>query len=663
VCLLNAILFIKRFKRSQNVYNSIFLATNKEFLDIFLRNKKELKDLNREYNKNHISFNEFHDKLIDFLIDFIDNTVYKEIFGYQNIELLNRQLANVTTLSSRLEEYRAIGNDEKEVELKKELSFYESEILGRLEKCHDYYNSKFLISEKSTLISEITTTTTATMPKESVTFGASNNQDAAQKAAYINRNKTDDQKATLNKLCFVDMSFGKKKDPYTGIEVDFDQIYEKAIKPAIIGANLEPLRGDEEKSGGIIHQAMFARLLLSEYVIADLTTANANVYYELGIRHAARPFTTILLHGNLHPLPFDIAPNRTFMYNIEKDGTISDKSCLQLQEGIRARLDTIINNGASRDSPLFELIRNYKQIDLPRELKDNFQDRLKLEKNFNDQLDRAKSHNNTTEKLRALREIRASLGNIKDKNDSILTNLLLAFRSVSAWEDMIQLCESFSYDLRNSYMIQQQEAFALNRRNSPNDREKAIQILNEVSLISGVDPETMGLLGRIYKDMYKESKKNNDNDAALGYLDKALETYKKGFYSDPREYYPGINAVTLLIEKGDKQSYGIAKELITSIKVSLARRGGLASENYWDIATNLEIACIENDSKLIDKIMPKLSILGKETFMPETTGENIKILRNSLPKLYKKEKKDLLIKNLDRVIFSLDMYHKKLING
>ena len=636
------------------------MSTNKESLDIFLRNKKELKDLNREYNKNHISFDEFHDKLIDFLIDFIDNAIYKEIFGYQNIELLNRQLANVTTLSSRLEEYRAIGNYEKEDDLKKEISIHESEILGRLEKCNDYYNSKFLISEKSTLITEITPPTT--IPKEFISSGAANNQDAAQNA-YLKRNKTDEQNATLNKLCFVDMSFGKKKDPYTGIEVDFDQIYEKAIKPAIIGANLEPLRGDEEKSGGIIHQAMFARLLLSEYVIADLTTANANVYYELGIRHAARPFTTILLHGNLHPLPFDIAPNRTYMYNIEKDGTISDKSCLQLKEGIRARLDTIINNGAIRDSPLFELITNYKQIDLPRELKDNFRDRLKLEKNFNDQLDKAKSHNNATEKLMALREIRASLGNIKDKNDNILTNLLLAFRSVSAWEDMIQLCESFSYDLRNSYMIQQQEAFALNRRNSPNDREKAIQILNAVSLISGVDPETMGLLGRIYKDMYKESKKNNDNDAARGYLDKALDTYKKGFYSDPREYYPGINAVTLLIEKGDKQSYSIAKELITSIKVSLDRRGGLESENYWDIATNLEIACIENDSKLIDKIMPKLSILAKETFMPETTGENIKILRNSLPKLYKKEKQDLLIKNLDRVILSLDISYKKLMNG
>ena len=217
---------------------------------------------------------------------------------------------------------------------------------------------------------------------------------------------------------------------------------------------------------------------------------------------------------------------------------------------------------------------------------------------------------------------------------------MLAFRSVSAWEDMIQLCKSFSYDLRNSYMIQQQEAFALNRRNSPNDRETAIKILEEVRLIYGDDPETMGLLGRIYKDMYKDAKKNNDNDAALGYLDEAIKTYMKGFYSDPRDYYPGINAVTLLVEKGDKESHGKAKELITSIKVSLARRGGLDSENYWDLATNLEIACIENDSKLIDRIMPKLSIRVKESFMPETTAREYKDLKEFVTQtIYKRKTK------------------------
>ena len=74
------------------------------------------------------------------------------------------------------------------------------------------------------------------------------------------------------------MSFGKKTDMASGMEIDFNQIYESAIKPAVIGAGLEPLRGDEDAVGGIIHSAMFARLLLSEYVVTNITVANPNVY-------------------------------------------------------------------------------------------------------------------------------------------------------------------------------------------------------------------------------------------------------------------------------------------------------------------------------------------------------------------------------------------------
>lgn len=637
------------------------MSTEKKYIEIFFKKIQDLNILHRKLIMGHITTDEYHDNLCLFMIELTTNTRNKEIFGHVNIESLRRYLVNITTLSSNLKEYGSLGNNEKKTELEKDLSLSYFHIIETLTKCKEYYDSKLHALDESALISEITTTIQKT--ELTTKNDVSNQQDFVLDRVGVKRKKTRDQKRNLNKLCFVDMPFGKKKDHYTGREVYFDQIYETAIEPAIIDADLEPLRGDDENRGGIIHQAMFARLLLSEYVIADLTTANANVYYELGIRHAARPFTTILLHGNLHPLPFDIAPNRTIIYNIEKDGTISKESSLELREQIKDRLDTIIKDGARTDSPLFELIKNYKKIDLPYELTNTFQDRLELEKNFNDQLEKAKSQKNDSEKIRSLQEIRSSLGNIKDKNDNILTSLLLAFRSASSWEDMIQLCESFSYDLRNSYMIKQQEAFALNRRSGPDDRRRAINILEEIRQVYGDDPETMGLLGRIYKDMYKDAKKENDLITSLGYLHKAVETYTRGFYSDPRDYYPGINAVTLLIEKGDKQSYNKAKELITSVNLALARRGGLDSQNYWDLATILEIACIENDSELIDRVLPKIAIYVKETFMPETTGDNIKMLRDSLPPLYEKEKQESLISNLDKVILFLDAYHKKLKIG
>jgi hypothetical protein len=58
------------------------------------------------------------------------------------------------------------------------------------------------------------------------------------------------------------------------------------------------VRADEEMAGGIIHKPMFERLILCEYAVADLTAANANVFYELGVRHGGRPGCTVLLFAN-----------------------------------------------------------------------------------------------------------------------------------------------------------------------------------------------------------------------------------------------------------------------------------------------------------------------------------------------------------------------------
>jgi hypothetical protein len=60
-------------------------------------------------------------------------------------------------------------------------------------------------------------------------------------------------------LCFVLMPFGQKPDE-SGRMVDFDRVYRELIKPAIEAASLDPIRADEETSGGIIHKPMFERL-------------------------------------------------------------------------------------------------------------------------------------------------------------------------------------------------------------------------------------------------------------------------------------------------------------------------------------------------------------------------------------------------------------------
>ena len=119
------------------------------------------------------------------------------------------------------------------------------------------------------------------------------------------------------------MPFGMKPDGRGGA-VDFDAVYDAVLAPAIREATLEPLRADQELVGGIIHKAMFERLILADYAVADLTTANANVFYELGVRHAARPFSTVLVSADVKRVPFDLVPDRVLPYALDGRGLPAD---------------------------------------------------------------------------------------------------------------------------------------------------------------------------------------------------------------------------------------------------------------------------------------------------------------------------------------------------
>ena len=125
-------------------------------------------------------------------------------------------------------------------------------------------------------------------------------------------------------LCFVLMPFGKKPDPAGGAEIDFNRIYKAAIEPGIRDAGMIPIRADEEELGGIIHQTMYERLLVCDFAVADLTTSNPNVLYELGIRHAARPHTTLTVYAAQKPLPFDVAMLRTEPYELGEGNSFPD---------------------------------------------------------------------------------------------------------------------------------------------------------------------------------------------------------------------------------------------------------------------------------------------------------------------------------------------------
>jgi len=90
-------------------------------------------------------------------------------------------------------------------------------------------------------------------------------------------------------LCFVAMGFGKKTDySDTPRSLNLDATYEAIIKPAVTACGLRCVRADEVRHSGIIDGPMYEMLLRADLVIADISTANPNAIYELGVRGRCR---------------------------------------------------------------------------------------------------------------------------------------------------------------------------------------------------------------------------------------------------------------------------------------------------------------------------------------------------------------------------------------
>lgn len=98
---------------------------------------------------------------------------------------------------------------------------------------------------------------------------------------------------------------------------------------------------------------MFERLILCEYAVADLTTANANVFSELGVRHAVKPATTMLLFAaDGTRLPFDLAP----MLGADGKPAAAEADRLKLAQSLEAaRAGTV-------DSPVYQLVEGFPDI-------------------------------------------------------------------------------------------------------------------------------------------------------------------------------------------------------------------------------------------------------------------------------------------------------------
>lgn len=419
-----------------------------------------------------------------------------------------------------------------------------------------------------------------------------------------------DQDLGRQPLCFVLMPFGSKAGADGG-SIDFDSVYRELIAPAVEAAGLEPLRADQELIGGTIHKPMYERLVLADYAIADLTTANANVFYELGVRHAVRPYSTVLISANTNRVPFDLAPDRVLAYSLSGGRPAAPEAGA---ETLTAALEAA--RKCHVDSPIFQLLHGYPDID--RLKTDSFREQAAYSSRAKARLEQARR-----EGADAVRAVRDDLGDLADVEAGVAVDLLLSFRATEAWEEMIAVVESMSEPLQRTVLVREQLGFALNRAGRS---EEAEHVLKEVLKEHGDSSETLGLLGRVYKDRWEAARERSPIEAR-GQLESAISAYRRGFETDWRDAYPGVNAVTLM---EIREPGGAAQAALLPVVAYANRRrieGGQA--DYWDHATELELAVIGRDREVAERAAAAALAAVRESWEPKSTLGNLGMIREA----------------------------------
>lgn len=366
------------------------------------------------------------------------------------------------------------------------------------------------------------------------------------------------------KICFVVMGFGKKKDPETNRTIDLDETYKKIIRPAVEACEIKCVRADEIIESAIIDRSMFALLYRADIVIADISTDNPNAVYELGIRHALKQHSTIIIKEGTGKIPFDFNHNRTLNYEY-LGNEISKTEATRCITNLKLLIKTIIEKPIV-DSPLYTFIPNIKQPFLSDE------DLLEI------------------------------IGELKDNENTIyaLTEKAKAYKIESKFKEASEVWGKLSKMVENENYYIQQQALCTYKSELPSRLVALTTALTIISKISAAnDTETLGITGAINKRLWKETR-----DAS--YLDKAIELYEKGWYIY-KDYYTGENYAFCMLEKSNKETgdesihYRIgAKKVFEDVILFILKSltDAEPEELKWKYAalSNCYLACGNNDN-------------------------------------------------------------------
>lgn len=345
------------------------------------------------------------------------------------------------------------------------------------------------------------------------------------------------------KTCFVVMGFGTKTDLATGRKINLDKSYEALIKPVVEGKGLACIRADEIKHSGTIDVPIYQQLLMADVVVADISTANANAFYELGLRHALRPRTTIVMSEEQLGYPFDL--NHILINKYTHLGESIDYfEVLRFQKHLAETLDAVLQ-GNEPDSPVYTFMADLIPPSLQKKAE-------RVAKQVGDAIKATVTEEESDSKPLSLV--------VKEAEEALRKKEFLKAKGL--FETALQMVNSQADGkpvASNSYLVHRL-ALTTYKTKLPTEvtaLQNAIGILNLLDLGQTNDTETVVLAGKIEKRLFF-------NGLGVEHLANAILFYERAFFL-LHSRYNGINLAFLINNRVDSTLYTTEQDRIADM--------------------------------------------------------------------------------------------------
>lgn len=412
---------------------------------------------------------------------------------------------------------------------------------------------------------------------------------------------------TAAKRAFVVMPYGRKKDPRANKHIECDPSFHRVYRPLLEDFDVHWTRADLQTDSGIIHAAMLSELANSDLVIGDLTAANFNVAYELGIRHVFAPRSTVLIDPAIASIeraapPFDINLLRCHSFS-RQTADVTDAEAEDAIRGLRPIIKTALEAG-DNDSPCHEWFELGK-FERPYLARSALPQARLTQKSIREQVAAATQSADPTKMREAVKEVDEAEGMTDPARRACRIELAAGLMNESKYDDAMELLEIAKPDpedpLHRTWLHKMVMAYRKVAESSDDLakkqrlREAAKRFLAEAEAAGYRDSETYGIWGGLVKRQIADQRSGMADVVAKSLFDEMAQKYRLGFELDP-DYYTGVNVVMALRWSGRPKDEAFAREFNEVLTVSrfLARLAvNEDPQNFWAAVTLAELTLHE----------------------------------------------------------------------